>query len=113
MKINPIDYLFYKIYKALSFISGGGNPITQYSAILILFSFNVLVLLNILYEDVPSEIAGTWIAIVGILILPYYMIREDRIIAKYSQESEHSRTVGNMIVAIYVILTFVMLIWTA
>jgi len=116
MKINPADYLFYKVYKFLSFISYGGGTTERVSTISILsllFVLNLLMLLSLIFGTVSTAIFTVCSFFIVIFNLIYYNLKDDIIIAKYSQESEHSRTVGNMIVTIYVILTFVMLIWTA
>ena len=116
MKINPFDYLFYKVYKFLSFISYGGGTTERVSAISILsllFALNLLMLLSLIFDTVSPPIFTACSFFIVIFNLIYYNLKDDIILTKYSQESEHSRTVGNMIVTVYVILTFVMLIWTA
>jgi len=116
MKINPFDYLFYKIYSFLSFISCGGSTTERVSAISVLsllFALNLLMLMSLIFDTVSTAIFTVCSFFIVIFNLIYYNLKDDIIIAKYSQESEQSRTVGNMIVTIYVILTFVTLIWAA
>ena len=47
------------------------------------------------------------------LSIHYILFERDSILAKYSQETEQSRRIGNTVVVIYVILTFVSLICAA
>jgi hypothetical protein len=105
--INPFDYLYYKIYSALSYISGGGNPINHIGAIILLFILNCM---NI-YTLITGELSATFAYISGFLILIvsliYFYSRQAKIIAKYSQESEQSRTIGNTAVVLYVIISIV------
>lgn len=109
--VNPFDYLFYKVYKGLSFISGGGNPITHAAATVMLLTLNFIAFWTLFNGISPEPHIFGIVIVFGVMIIIYFTIRENKILARYDQESARSRTIGNTVVALYVILTFVFLIW--
>ncbi len=58
---NPFDYLYYKIYNALSYISGGGNPIRHYSAMGAILLINILTI----YLFITGTYSVTFAALCG------------------------------------------------
>ena len=105
--INPLDYLYYKVYKGLSYISGGGNPLSQTGATMALLLINFSTIYYLISGELPKSILAVAMTIIILFCVIYFWIKEDKILARYDQESEQSYKKGNMIVAIYVILTFV------
>ena len=97
--VNPIDYLFYKVYNVLDIIGCE----TKIIAIAILVQINLMTIAIAIFGTIPL---GTFIfiGIIGLYLVSYYTDNEERILERY--ESELSRKIGNTIVTIYVILTF-------
>jgi hypothetical protein len=119
--INPFDYLFYKIHTAWSHISGNGSSGKHHGAMMILLMLNFFTIYELIYGYIPLDISehlrrkgftsdlivlASGIFIIFISPVFYSSKREKRIIAKYKNESEKSRIIGNAIVICYVILTF-------
>ena len=105
---NPVDYLWYKIYRWLK--SGGGNAMTDtacVSGVLLLNLFSIYVLI---FRDVPSLFVCALMLVFSIIITNPYQNKEKgmKILRKYIRESDEERIRGNAIVAIYVILSFAM-----
>lgn len=98
---NPMDYLFYKIYRGLDIIGGG----REVMATTILVQINLMTISISIFGTVSLG-AFIFIGIIGLYLASYYTNNEERIIEKYESESERSRKIGNVIVAIYLILTF-------
>lgn len=105
--INPLDYLYYKVYKGLSYISGGGNPMSQIGATMVLLMINFSTIYYLIAGELPESVLTGAMIIIILFCTIYFSIKEDKILAKYDQESEQSYRKGNMIVTVYVILTFV------
>lgn len=105
--VNPLDYLYYKVYKGLSYISGGGNPLSQIGATMALLLINFSTIYYLISGELPKSVLAVTITVIILFCPIYFLIKEDKILAKYDQESEQSYRKGNMIVTIYVILTFV------
>ncbi|MCD7901065.1 MAG: hypothetical protein LUH22_14705 [Bacteroides sp.] len=103
--INPLDYLYYKIYKAWSFLSGGDYPIKHQAAMLLLIWFNILTVYFLFFKELPSEKFNiACVIVIGIIILIIYRPkREAKIVAKFEKESEDSRIIGNILVICYVV----------
>lgn len=99
--INPIDYLFYKIYRGLDIIGGG----REVMATTILVQINLMTLAIAISQTI-SFIVFIFIGIIGIYLASYYTNNKERILEEYESESERSRKIGNTIVTLYVISTF-------
>ena len=99
--INPIDYLFYKIYNGLDIIGGGREAI----ATTILIQINLMTIAIAIFSTISLGIF-IFIGIIGIYLVSYYANNKEKIMEKYESESELSRKIGNTIVTVYVILTF-------
>ena len=99
--INPIDYLFYKIYNGLDLIGGG----TEVVATTLLVQINLMTIAIAIFGTVSLE-AFIFIGIIGLYLVSYYTDNQEKIMAKYESESESSRQIGNTIATLYVILTF-------
>ena len=102
--INPINYLFYKIYKVLFFTNGGIVPVQQSGATALfpLLNFWTIWIL------VTGELTTVIMVVSLIFMLPlsiFYAASEKQIIIKYEKESEKSRIIGNWVVALYIIIT--------
>lgn len=93
--------LFYKIYRGLDIIGGG----REVMATTILVQINLMTISISIFGTVSLG-AFIFIGIIGLYLASYYTNNEERIIEKYESESERSRKIGNVIVAIYLILTF-------
>jgi hypothetical protein len=104
---NPIDYLWYKIYKALYIISGKKDPINDAGFMAILFILNFLSTIWLVCGNISENFIIWTCILVTIIVLPYFFNKKKlKILKKYRCESEKSRITGNIIVTIYVILSF-------
>lgn len=102
--VNPINYLFYKIYKALLFIDGGGSPVKQSGATALLLLLNFWTVWILITGELNTVVAA--ISLIFMLLFSiFYAASEEQIIAKYEKESDKSRIVGNWIVTLYILIT--------
>ncbi|KIC93925.1 hypothetical protein OI18_15195 [Flavihumibacter solisilvae] len=112
------DYLYYKLYQAT--LKSSLNAIPHFMAPVYLgglISVNVLVLNAFLAKmDVfpflfSSTVTGGVFAILLIIAAMSYYRKDKRehILDKYSQESKNERIKGNVIVAIYVSISFLLI----
>lgn len=99
--INPIDYLFYKIHSGFDII-GNDNAVLATTGTI---NINIASMMVLIYGQIPNFCYIICI-IEGWYLVSYYHDNEKKIIEKYESESERSRKIGNVIVAIYLILTF-------
>ncbi|KIC94436.1 hypothetical protein OI18_12585 [Flavihumibacter solisilvae] len=117
-----IDYLYYKLYQAT--LKSSLNSIPHLMAPVYLgglISANILVLNAFLAKiDVfPFLFSGTptggifAILLIIAAIIFYRKDKRERILDKYSQEKNSERIRGNVIVAIYVSLSFILIIAVA
>jgi hypothetical protein len=105
---NPIDYLWYKIYKAFSYIEKGA-PSSSAECMGSLFIINSLSIL-LIDKELIKNYAWIFCLLIIFIITPYFFTKKQiRIIKKYKNESEKSRIRGNVIVTFYIILSFVIL----
>jgi hypothetical protein len=105
---NPIDYLWYKIYKALYIISGRKDTINDAGFMAILLIFNFLSIRWLIYGNISEKFIIWTCVLVTIIILPYFFNKKKLIILKkYRCESKESKIIGNTIVTIYIILSFI------
>lgn len=104
--INPIDYLYYKVYKGISYMNGGGHPITQIGATCSLLLANYMIVCYLIFGEFTDRFLTVSVFFLIVFSLIYFPIREKRILAKFEQESERSRKIGNRIVIGYIIFTF-------
>lgn len=103
--INPIDYLYYKVYKGISYMNGGSYPITQVGATGLILIANYMTISYLIlgrFPDYFMRISGLFLIAFCII---YFSVREKKILAKYEQESEKSQKIGNWIVICYIIFT--------
>lgn len=107
--INPIDYLYYKVYKGISYINGGGHPITQTGATSSLLLANYMMVCYLILGEFTDRFLTVSVFCLIVFSLIYFPLREKSILAKYEQESEKSRKIGNRIVIGYIIFTFLSL----
>ncbi|MDR1199692.1 MAG: hypothetical protein LBK94_11905 [Prevotellaceae bacterium] len=107
---NPVDYLWYKMHR-LSFYTHDINPAITMSSVLFA---NCLTLMILISGGISSfSIAFTFI-LSFFFSCPYEKHKKQvKIIRTYYNESEKSRVRGNIIVALYVILSFVVLFLVA
>jgi hypothetical protein len=109
--INPLDYLYYKIYVAWSYISGGGRPINHISAIGALMFSNIITVYIIINGEL-SETFGIGSVFFEVIFCAIYFNfkKEDKILKKYENESSQSKIIGNIAVILYAIVSLVSLI---
>jgi Ca2+/Na+ antiporter len=107
--INPFDYLYYKIYKALCFINGGYESIQQHAIMGGLLLINILTIYILIAGDLPSTALCVMYLLLSTAIHSvFYMTkREKKILDKYEKESKKSRIMGNIAVLLYVIVSIV------
>ena len=115
-------YLYYKLYQASL-----RSSLYEIPRIMTAVSFGVLVDLNVLVisaflakiDVLPflfsSPIQGSFFAIGSIILtgLYFYKKRIELILNKYSQENNRARIKGNIIVSIYVAISFLAVIVVA
>lgn len=102
---NPLDYLWYKIYKALYIISGRKDPINDTGFMGVLLICNFLSTTWLMYGNLSKNSIILTLILVTIISFPYFFYKTKlKILKKYRNESEKSRIRGNFIVTIYVIL---------
>jgi hypothetical protein len=105
---NPIDYLWYKLYKAFSYIEKGA-PSSSAECMGGLFIINSLSIL-LIDKDFINNYAWVFFLLVMFIITPYFFTKKQiRIIKKYKNESEKSRITGNIVVTLYIVLSFILL----
>ncbi|MEA5006283.1 MAG: hypothetical protein VB022_07710 [Rikenellaceae bacterium] len=109
--INPLDYLYYKIYVAWSYISGGGRPINHISAIGFLMLSNIYTIHELIFHTF-SDTFGIISALFVVVFCAIYFNfkKEDKILEKYENESPKSQVIGSIAVILYVIISIVSLI---
>jgi hypothetical protein len=104
---NPIDYLWYKMYKWLCYIGKSGKPATDIGCVSVLLSLNLLCIIMLIYENIHDSFLFILVISCAVVIFPYMSSKkQSKILAEYEKESEKSRITGNIIVTIYVILSF-------
>lgn len=110
--INPLDYLYHKIYVAWSYISGGGIPINNISAIGFLMLSNMYTV-YIAINKTLTEAFGIGSIIFEVIFCAIYfnIKKEEMIIQKFENESNKSRIIGNIIVIAYSLLSLMSLIY--
>ena len=104
---NPLDYLWYKMYR-LSFYTNDISPAITMSSILFANLYTIcLLLFGMDFISFGSSILLLILSFV--LTCPYERNKKKRIkvIRKYYNESKESRIIGDIIVSLYVILSFV------
>ena len=105
---NPIDYLWYKIYRWLKFVDDG-NAITDVACVggTLFLNFLSIYLLMFGYLNTFTYILA---GIFGLILSTPYQNKKNgmKILRRYIRESKETRIRGNAIVAIYVILSFAM-----
>ena len=72
--INPIDYLFYKIYNGLDLIGGG----TEVVATTLLVQINLMTIAIAIFGTVSLE-AFIFIGIIGLYLVSYYTDNQEKI----------------------------------
>lgn len=112
LTMNPYYYLYYKIY---AFTKKLGNWQVAWSAVLglsFLLIINAILILNKVFDISRFENDRIIVWIIGAVILIAnfflfdYKAKYKNVVNKYKNESDTSRKVGNSIVLIYVITTF-------
>jgi hypothetical protein len=106
---NPLDYLWYKIYKAFSYIEKS-SPFSSCKCMSVLLIINLLTIIWLMLGRIHIFSIIWILTLIGILIIPYLFTKKQaKILWKYKNESEKSRIRGNIIVTMYIILSFVIL----
>jgi hypothetical protein len=101
---NPLDYLWFKMYK-LSFYTHDIEPAITMSSILVI---NSLTICFLIFGKAVFSIGFSMLLIVLCLFITHPYVRHKKkikILRKYYKESKKSRIRGNFIVTIYVILS--------
>lgn len=118
-KINIMfDYLYYKLYQAI--LKGSLRDIPQFTApvffagltsVNILVAYLFLVKIDVLPYIFKNVKQGGWVVVVMIILSMIYFRKDKReaILQKYSGENRKKRIRGNIIVAVYVALSFLLI----
>lgn len=104
--INPIDYLYYKVYKGISYMNGGSYPITQMATTCSLLIANYMIVCYLILGEFTDRFLTVGVFLLIVFSLIYFPVKEKRILAKFEQESERSQKTGNRVVVLYIIFTF-------
>ncbi|MDR1553110.1 MAG: hypothetical protein LBS69_06580 [Prevotellaceae bacterium] len=96
---NPLDYLWYKLYKVQKSFAG--------KSMAFVLLINSLTLTVLLLGNIPKWVILFLIA--GLFIINHYEKHEviAKVLKKYRCESRKSRIIGNIIVTVYIILSFI------
>jgi multisubunit Na+/H+ antiporter MnhF subunit len=103
---NPLDYLWYKVHRLSFYTHGKATRTTAMGTVLFINSYTICLL--VFGMDVASfETSMLLIILSFILTCPYERYKKQiKVLRKYYKESEKSRIRGNIIVTVYVILSF-------
>ena len=107
--INPFDYLFYRIYSVWKYIGG----VNHCSAMGFVLLCNIITIQLLITGTYSLDFAIFVSFVVIIWMITYTSKRESRIIAKFENESNKARIIGNICVIIYMILSIVLLLIVA
>ncbi len=108
IKVNPIDYLYYKLNRWLSYLTISGNPTQGITVPCLVLGLNILSMLNVISE-VTDELRITISATFSICMGFYYAYKHEIIIAKYEMESVKASSKGTKVVILYIIFTIAFL----
>lgn len=109
--INPLDYLYYKIYVAWTYLSGGGKPTNNLSAIGFLMLSNIFTIYILIYKTFSMSFGLLIVILEGLFCAFYFNSKkEDKILKKYENESPQSKIIGTIAVILYAIISIVSLI---
>jgi hypothetical protein len=102
---NPLDYLWYKIYKLSFYTEGKATRTTSMGAVLFA---NLITVIMLIYGDISFFLIVFALVLSFFLTYPYEKYKKQaKIIRQYYNESKKSRIRGNIIVTIYIISSFV------
>jgi len=105
MTINPFDYLFFKISELQS-IHWPNTRMYDSTLTSLCLGINILSVLMLIFGDLYPIFLFIELILMFIITIFYNnRSRRERILTKYSQESEKSRIIGNTLVIIYAIIT--------
>lgn len=114
-----LHYLYYKLYQAS--LKGSLSDIAKYAASIYfggLIASNIFVILAFLKKSgvlsffYTNKYQAAFSAIICIIVSCIYFLHNKRyriIIDKYSREGNKSRVVGNVIISIYVAVSFLLI----
>ena len=109
--VNPFAYLFYKMYKVLRILDGEDTlPICCFGMTALLLTANLWTVWLFVFKDLSNLLMVITLLISGVFFA-YYYTKGEKIVSKFSKESNRSRTIGNIAVLLYVFLTIRFLIW--
>lgn len=108
IKVNPIDYLYYKLNTWLAYLTISGQSSGGLWVPSLLLGFNVSCILNIT-TMVTDESRITISAIVSICMGFYYAYKHEIIMAKYELESDEASSKGTKAVILYITLSIALL----
>ena len=106
---SPFDYLFYKLHAFYYHMRGGGSThVAVFGTMGILILLNVFTVYLLLYGELSDTFMDISIIAVSLFMLLLTLPkRMKKVTARYENESETSRVVGNAFVTLYVIGTIV------
>lgn len=113
MNFNPLDYFYYKLYIFWEYLFNDRNVNYQIiPIILVVLSSNVFsLILSITGELTDKAMYVSGGAIMIFLVLRFDSLESrDKYIAKYKDESEKSRVLGNLLVTLYVLASLLILV---
>lgn len=108
IKVNTIDYLYYKLNTWLSYLTISGQSSGGLWVPSLLLGFNVSCILNITTR-ITEESRITISAIVSIFMAFYYLCKDEQIMTKYELESDEASSRGTKAVILYIILSIALL----
>ena len=100
--LTPLNYLFYKIYVFMSYLTLNDTPIQHLAVMSVLITMNTITIYTALSGSPPPN----KFLIILIILVPYAFPKvEDKIVSKYENESEESFILGNIAVIVYIVLS--------
>lgn len=113
-------YLFYRFYRGAVFIRNEGDPDLRAWYVLSgfmsvnLYSIQKLLMLWIFQNKVGLPLSIQVILVLLLFIVNYFLFlfrnNTDKIIKKYSTESDQARKIGVIIAYLYVIITIILIL---
>lgn len=108
IKVNPIDYLYYKLNTWLAYLTISGNPTQGITVPCLMLGLNVLCIINVV-SGASDESRITISAGFSICMGFYYAYKHEIIMAKYELESAEASSRGTKAVILYIIFTIALL----
>ena len=107
--LYPLSYLFYKLYVFFSYLSFSENPVGHIQVMGFLLFLNIATFFLGIFDFSIS----LWMGLIPLFVIIIYSSGkiEEKIIARFSKETDNARIIGNILVLTYVVLTIFLSIY--